>query len=76
MKPLSDDSQRTNALALWATLHSDADAPFDVEHNFDATEVAPYVTWGTSPDQAIAFTGTVPTHRPAPRKPIAPQLNR
>ena len=33
---------------------------FDVEHRFDAAEVAPYVTWGTSPDQAIAITGTVP----------------
>ena len=27
---------------------------------FDADEVAPYVTWGTSPDQAIPITGSVP----------------
>jgi 3-isopropylmalate/(R)-2-methylmalate dehydratase large subunit len=64
--PDIDASRRTAALALWATLHSDADASFDVEHRFDATEVAPYVTWGTSPDQAIAITGTVPSAVGAP----------
>jgi 3-isopropylmalate/(R)-2-methylmalate dehydratase large subunit len=64
--PDIDASQRTAALAHWATLQSDADATFDVEHRFDATEVAPYVTWGTSPDQAIAITGTVPNAVGAP----------
>lgn len=48
------------ALAHWATLHSDAGARFDVEHRFDASAVAPFVTWGTSPDQAIAITDRVP----------------
>ncbi|WKZ86399.1 3-isopropylmalate dehydratase large subunit [Ralstonia pickettii] len=48
------------ALADWRQLFSDADALFDVEHAFDASEVAPYVTWGTSPDQAIPITGKIP----------------
>jgi len=48
------------ALADWATLQSDSGAAFDVEHVFDANEVAPYVTWGTSPDQAVPVTGKVP----------------
>jgi len=48
------------ALADWATLYSDADAVFDVEHAFDANDVAPYVTWGTSPDQAVPVTGKIP----------------
>ena len=48
------------ALAHWATLFSDEDAVFHVEHRFDASDVAPYVTWGTSPDQAIPITGSVP----------------
>jgi len=48
------------ALADWRQLCSDAEAHFDVEHAFDATDVAPYVTWGTSPDQAIAITGKIP----------------
>ena len=53
-------TQRQAALARWATLHSDADATFEIEHTFDASSVAPYVTWGTSPDQAVAITGVVP----------------
>ncbi|MGM3277667.1 3-isopropylmalate dehydratase large subunit [Ralstonia sp. 24A2] len=48
------------ALADWRQLFSDADARFDAEHRFDARDVAPYVTWGTSPDQAIPVTGTIP----------------
>jgi 3-isopropylmalate/(R)-2-methylmalate dehydratase large subunit len=55
-----DASVRDQALTHWATLHSDEAAVFDVEHRFDANEVAPYVTWGTSPDQAVAITDTVP----------------
>jgi 3-isopropylmalate/(R)-2-methylmalate dehydratase large subunit len=48
------------ALTHWRTLHSDADAAFDVEHTFNASHVAPYVTWGTSPDQAIAINQRIP----------------
>lgn len=51
---------RDRALAHWATLHSDANAVFEVEHRFDASEVVPFVTWGTSPDQAMAINATVP----------------
>jgi len=51
---------RARALTHWATLKSDDDAVFDVEHCFDASEVAPYVTWGTSPDQAIPIDGVIP----------------
>ncbi|SFU47933.1 3-isopropylmalate dehydratase large subunit [Pseudoduganella namucuonensis] len=49
-----------SALADWRALYSDEGALFDVEHVFDAGEVAPYVTWGTSPDQAMPVTGLVP----------------
>jgi len=56
-------SVRAAALAEWVTLRSDADARFDVEHVFDARAVAPYVTWGTSPDQAAPVDATIP--RPA-----------
>jgi 3-isopropylmalate/(R)-2-methylmalate dehydratase large subunit len=48
------------ALADWEQLHSDADAVFDIEHVFSASEVAPFVTWGTSPDQAVAVTAPIP----------------
>jgi len=48
------------ARADWGTLHSDPDAVFDIEHVFDAADVAPYVTWGTSPDQAAPISATIP----------------
>lgn len=58
--PDIDGALRDAALADWRTLHSDADATFDIVHTFDAAAIAPYVTWGTSPDQAVAITGSVP----------------
>lgn len=51
---------REAALAHWATLRSDAGARFAVEHVFDAAEVAPHVSWGTSPDQVLPIDGRVP----------------
>lgn len=48
------------AMALWAGFHSDEDAHFLRDVRFDAAAVRPLVTWGTSPDQAVAVDGTVP----------------
>ncbi len=48
------------ALRDWQTLHSDADAGWDRVVEIDAAEVEPTVTWGTSPEQAIALTGSIP----------------
>ncbi|SNT24610.1 3-isopropylmalate dehydratase, large subunit [Noviherbaspirillum humi] len=56
----SNPAWREQALAHWATLKSDDGAAFEVEHVFDAAAVAPYVTWGTSPDQAIPVTDVIP----------------
>jgi 3-isopropylmalate/(R)-2-methylmalate dehydratase large subunit len=50
----------TQAVAAWRDLRSDPDATFDREVSLDADSVAPMVTWGTSPDQAVAVTGVVP----------------
>ena len=47
-------------VAQWKQIHSDADASFDITHRFDARDVAPFVTWGTSPDQAIAIDARIP----------------
>ncbi len=58
--PDIDDTQREQALNYWSTLCSDDQAHFDVEHQFDASDVAPYVTWGTSPDQAVSITDVIP----------------
>jgi len=48
------------AAAYWRTLRSDADAVFDREETVDAGAVAPTITWGTSPEHAIAIDGAVP----------------
>ena len=48
------------AVAHWRGLVSDADAPFDVEVLLDASDFAPLVTWGTSPEDVAPITGTVP----------------
>jgi 3-isopropylmalate/(R)-2-methylmalate dehydratase large subunit len=48
------------AVAFWRTLPSDPDAVFDREVALDATELAPTVTWGTSPQDALPITGHVP----------------
>ena len=48
------------ALAYWKTLPTDPDAKFDRELTIDAGEIAPQVTWGTSPGMVIDVTGRVP----------------
>jgi len=48
------------ALAYWKTLPSDGDAVFDTEVTLDGAEIAPTVTWGTSPQDALPITGNVP----------------
>jgi 3-isopropylmalate/(R)-2-methylmalate dehydratase large subunit len=49
------------ALSYWKTFFSDAGAHFDREITIDAGRIAPLVTWGTSPEDVIAVTDTVPT---------------
>ena len=56
-------AQWSEALALWKALPSDADAVFDCEVALDGADIAPMVTWGTSPEHAAPVTGTVPDPR-------------
>jgi 3-isopropylmalate/(R)-2-methylmalate dehydratase large subunit len=48
------------ALAYWKTFHSDPDAVFDKDVVIDVSELAPMVTWGTSPEDVVAVTGEIP----------------
>ena len=48
------------ALARWRALPSDPGARFDREVVIDASRIAPMVTWGTSPQDAIPIDGQVP----------------
>ena len=48
------------AMAYWQTLHTDADAVFDVEVDIDAASLTPVVTWGTNPGQGVGLGESVP----------------
>jgi 3-isopropylmalate/(R)-2-methylmalate dehydratase large subunit len=56
--PKGDDWDK--AVDYWCTLPSDPGATYDREVVLDAAEIAPTVTWGTSPEDVVAITGTVP----------------
>ncbi|MEM8855056.1 MAG: 3-isopropylmalate dehydratase large subunit [Pseudomonadota bacterium] len=57
--PKGDAFER--AAEEWLSLRSDADAVFDKEVRLHASEIAPAVTWGTSPEDAVPVTGHVPS---------------
>ena len=48
------------ALAWWKTLFSDNDAQFDKVVTLRGEDIAPVVTWGTSPEDVLPITGVVP----------------
>ncbi|WP_430415819.1 3-isopropylmalate dehydratase large subunit [Parasphingorhabdus sp.] len=48
------------ALAYWKTLVSDEGARFDTSVTINAADVAPTVTWGTSPEDVVPVNGNVP----------------
>lgn len=49
------------AVAYWQTLHSDDDAVFDTIIEMNGEDIAPQVSWGTSPEMVVDITQTVPT---------------
>lgn len=52
--------QWEQAVAYWKTLVSDEGAEFDSVFRFDAADIQPQVTWGTSPEMVLAVDGIVP----------------
>lgn len=48
------------AVSYWKTLVSDAGASFDKTYHFNAEDIEPQVTWGTSPEMVIAVNQQVP----------------
>jgi 3-isopropylmalate/(R)-2-methylmalate dehydratase large subunit len=48
------------AVAYWRTLPSDPGAVYDKEVVLRTAEIAPQVTWGTSPEDVLPITGAVP----------------
>ena len=48
------------AVEYWKSLATDPGATYDKTVVIDAADIAPSVTWGTSPEDVVPITGTVP----------------
>lgn len=59
MAPANDDWDK--AVAYWKTLHSDEGATYDKEIVLNAEDIAPTITWGTTPEDVLPITGVVPS---------------
>ncbi|HEX8302733.1 3-isopropylmalate dehydratase large subunit [Sphingomonas sp.] len=58
MAPTGEAWER--AVAYWRTLPSDAAARYDRSVQLHASDIAPSLTWGTSPEDVVQITGTIP----------------
>jgi len=58
----------TQAVADWRSLTSDEGSAVDRELRLDAADVAPMITWGTSPSQGMSVDGRVPDPGTAPNE--------
>lgn len=59
MAPKGDEFDK--AVAYWKTLFSDEGATYDKEVVLKAEDIAPTVTWGTTPEDVVPITGNVPS---------------
>jgi 3-isopropylmalate/(R)-2-methylmalate dehydratase large subunit len=57
--PKGEDWDR--AVAEWRELSTDPDAVFDEEITLDASQLTPFVTWGTNPGQGVSLSSVVPS---------------
>lgn len=63
-KPLAPEvgsSEWKKAIKYWSSLQSDSGAVFDEEVYVNAKDIAPTVSWGTSPQDVVPITGNVPS---------------
>ncbi|MCD8526292.1 MAG: 3-isopropylmalate dehydratase large subunit [Alphaproteobacteria bacterium] len=58
MAPKGDEWDK--AVSYWRTLKSDEGATYDREVVLKAADIAPTLTWGTTPEDVVAITGAVP----------------
>jgi 3-isopropylmalate/(R)-2-methylmalate dehydratase large subunit len=59
MAPTGEEWEK--AIAQWRTLGTDDGATFDTEVFIDATQLEPYVSWGTNPGQTLPISASVPS---------------
>lgn len=59
-RPIGQRPDWPEIVATWRGLVSDADALFNREVEIPASDLAPMVTWGTSPEHVVPVTGSTP----------------
>jgi 3-isopropylmalate/(R)-2-methylmalate dehydratase large subunit len=64
------------AIEYWSRLPSDPGAHYDKTVLINASEIAPMVTWGTSPEAVLPVTGAVPNPADEPDEAKRAQLQR
>ena len=47
-------------IEYWKTLRTDEDAIFDMEYNFDASDISPMITYGTNPGMGMKISDKIP----------------
>lgn len=68
-RPMSPKGESWDkAVAYWKTLPSDPGARYDKEVTLGVSEIAPLTTWGTSPEDVVPITGSVPDPKDAPNE--------
>jgi 3-isopropylmalate dehydratase len=60
LAPKVDSPEWKKACNYWLGLKSDEGAKWDIEVLIDAKDIAPTVSWGTSPQDVVPITGVVP----------------
>ncbi|ORY86728.1 aconitase family-domain-containing protein [Leucosporidium creatinivorum] len=74
LAPKGEDWDR--AVAYWKTLKSDEGAHFDRVVKISSSDIAPTVTWGTSPEDTAPITGNVPRPEDAASEEKRGQIER
>lgn len=61
LAPKTESNEWKKAVQYWDSLKSDEGASYDTEVFVDAKDIAPTVTWGTSPQDVVPVTANVPS---------------
>ena len=69
LTPKPESSAWREALKYWSSLKTDDGATFDKEVFIDAKDIAPTVSWGTSPQDVVPITDVVPDPEAFPTEP-------
>lgn len=60
LAPKVDSPEWKKAIKYWSSLRSDEGAQYDIDVFIDAKDIIPTISWGTSPQDVIPITGSVP----------------